>query len=122
MANVGEKKFKSTAEEVEYLLSKYPEAKNNDFYLQWFYLQWVWLKDIEGLDLPDLPWQRFQQLAGKMGSIRRARQKVQSMGKHLPSDEKILQRRKRWRNIRLEERKLLQPLTSKAKVKAKATA
>ncbi len=117
MANVEEKKFKSTAEEVEYLLSKYPEAKNNDFYLQW-----VWLKDIEGLDLPDLPWQRFQQLAGKMGSIRRARQKVQSMGKHLPSDEKILQRRKRWRNIRLEERKLLQPLASKAKVKVKAKA
>ena len=113
MANVGGKKFKSTTEEVEYLLSKYPEAKNNDFYLQW-----VWLKDIEGLELPDMPWQRFQQLAGKMGSIRRARQKVQSMGKHLPSDEKILQRRKRWRNIRLQERKLLEPLSTKAKANA----
>ena len=42
------------------------QTNDNDFYLQW-----VWLKDIEGLDLPDMPWQRFQQLAGKKGSIRR---------------------------------------------------
>ena len=113
MAKSGDNRFKSTTEEVEYLLSKYPEAKNNDFYLQW-----VWLKDIEGLDLPEMQWRKFQQLSGKMGSIRRARQKVQSMGKHLPSDEKILQRRKRWRNIRLQERKLLEPLMSKNTTKA----
>ena len=85
----------------KYLLEKYPDTKNNDFYLQW-----VWLKDIEKVDLPEMPWRKFEQLAGKMGSIRRARQKVQSMGKHLPSDKKIFERRKRWRNIRLQEKKL----------------
>lgn len=113
MVKLEKKKFKSTTDQVEHLLSKYPEAKNNDFYLQW-----VWLKEIEGLDLPEMPWRKFQQLSGKMGSIRRARQKVQSMGKHLPSDEKILQRRKRWRNIRLQERKSLEPLSTKAKATA----
>ena len=82
-------------------------------------MQWVWLKDIEGLELPEMQWRKFQQLSGKMGSIRRARQKVQSLGKHLPSDEKILQR-KRWRNIRLQERKLLEPLMSKNTTKTKA--
>lgn len=101
MANVEMRNFKSTTEEVEYLLEKYPDTKNNDFYLQW-----VWLKDIEKVDLPEMPWRKFEQLAGKMGSIRRARQKVQSMGKHLPSDKKIFERRKRWRNIRLQEKKL----------------
>ena len=55
-------KFKGTVEEVEYLLSKYPEAKNNDFYLQW-----LWLKEIESISLPDIPWRKFQELAGKMG-------------------------------------------------------
>ena len=101
MVSVGIKNFKSTTEEVEYLLEKYPDAKNNDFYLQW-----VWLKEIENLKLPEMPWRKFEQLAGKMGSIRRARQKVQSTGKYLPSDKKIFERRKRWRNIRLQENKL----------------
>ena len=42
--------FKNTLDEVEHLLAKYPEAKNNDFYLQW-----VWLKEIMKFDLPDIP-------------------------------------------------------------------
>lgn len=90
------KKFKNTTEEVEYILSKYPEARNNDFVLQWY-----WLKEIAGLNMPDLPWQKYQQLAGKLGTIRRTRQKIQSLNKYLPSDKRILERRKRWRMMRL---------------------
>jgi len=102
-------KFKSTSDEVEFLLSKYPEAKNNDFYLQW-----VWLREIMRLDLPEIPWRKFQMLAGKMGSVRRARQKIQSQGRLLPTDQRILDRRKRWRMIRLNERRLLEPLPSRS--------
>lgn len=99
------RKFRNTAEEVDYILSKYPEARNNDFILQWY-----WLKEIEGLNMPDLPWHKFQQLGGKLGTIRRTRQKIQSVGKHLPSDKKILDRRKRWRMIRLRSQPSKLPL------------
>ncbi|MBM3897629.1 MAG: hypothetical protein FJ358_03780 [Thaumarchaeota archaeon] len=90
------KKFRTTTEEVEYVLSKYPEARNNDFVLQWF-----WLKEVVGLNMPDIPWQKFQQLAGKLGTIRRTRQKIQGINKYLPSDKRVLERRKRWRMIRM---------------------
>lgn len=93
------RRFKNTVEEVEYILSKYPESRNNDFVLQWY-----WMKDVAGIKMPDLPWQKFQQLAGKLGTIRRARQKIQGTGKYLPSDKRILDRRKRWRMIRLSMR------------------
>lgn len=93
------KKFKNTTDEVEYILAKYPEARNNDFVLQWY-----WMKEIAGLNMPDMSWQKFQQLAGKLGTIRRARQKIQGTGKYLPSDKRVLDRRKRWRMIRLSAR------------------
>ena len=101
-------KFKGTVEEVEYLLSKYPEAKNNDFYLQW-----LWLKEIESISLPDIPWRKFQELAGKMGSVRRARQKIQGQGKFLPTDKVILDRRKRWRTFRLGDRGTVPPTSGR---------
>ena len=94
------KKFRNTVEEVEYILLKYPEARNNDFVLQWF-----WLKEIVGLNMPDISWQKFQQLAGKLGTIRRTRQKIQGTNKYLPSDKRVLERRKRWRMIRTRDSK-----------------
>ena len=90
------KKFKSHVEEVEYLLSRYPEARNNDLFLQW-----VWLKEIIGLNIPDLAWQKFQLYAGKLGSLRRIRQKIQATGRFLPSDKRVLEKRTRLRMMRL---------------------
>ena len=92
------KKFRNTAEEVEYILLKYPEARNNDFVLQWF-----WLKEVVGLNMPDIPWQKFQQLGGKLSTIRRTRQKIQGTNKYLPSDKRVLEKRKRWRMIRTHD-------------------
>ena len=102
------KKFRNTTEEVDYILSKYPESRNNDFVLQWY-----WLKEIEGLNMPDLPWHKFQHLGGKLGTIRRTRQKIQSTGKYLPSDKKVLDKRKRWRMIRLRSQFSEVPVVSK---------
>tara|TARA_B100001013_G_scaffold133753_1_gene78415 strand:+ start:1459 stop:1779 length:321 start_codon:yes stop_codon:yes gene_type:complete len=98
--------FKNTLDEVEHLLAKYPEAKNNDFYLQW-----VWLKEIMKFDLPDIPSRQSRDLAGKMCSIRRARQKIQGNGKFLPTDKDILDRRRKWRNASPKESLLIETTT-----------
>lgn len=95
MSTVG-RRFKNTVEEVDYLLSRYPEARNNDFFLQW-----IWLKEIMGLNMPDLPWHKYQLYAGKLGTLRRIRQKVQATGKYLPSDKRVLETRQKRRRLRL---------------------
>ncbi len=53
--------------------------------------------------MPDIPWQKFQQLGGRLGTIRRTRQKIQGTNKYLPSDKRVLEKRKRWRMIRTHD-------------------
>jgi hypothetical protein len=78
-------------EQVLSLLDRYPQTRNNDFYLQW-----LWLRSYGGLtDLPFLEWDEIRHLSGKFETIRRVRQKVQNEeGKFLPTDPNVGRRRR----------------------------
>ncbi len=77
-------------DQVMLLLSRYPDARNNDFYLQL-----LWLKTFGGIKaLPFIEWPKIKELSGRLESVRRMRQKVQNeMGLYPPTDPEILKRR-----------------------------
>ena len=85
-------------QQVEYLLEKYPNTRNNDFYLQL-----LWLKNFGGLsEIPYISWHKIKDIGGKLESVRRVRQKIQNEdGNFLPTNPRILKLRQRkqerWR-------------------------
>jgi hypothetical protein len=85
------KDLKTKKEQTEYLLAKFPGARDNDFYLQY-----MWLKMFGGIrqPLPFLDWEDITKIGGQLESIRRVRQKIQNVDlKYLPS-EKVLEKRR----------------------------
>jgi hypothetical protein len=90
--------FLKMKEQVLDLLDRYPQTRNNDFYLQW-----LWLKTYGGLsELPFIDWEKIKHLSGRTETIRRVRQKIQNEdGKYPPTDPEVKMRRaKRERKIR----------------------
>lgn len=85
-------KFKTVMERVEYILRNYPESRNDDFYLYILYLR---LFDREvARYIRFIPLDVIRR-ATRPETVRRARQKIQEKGKYLPTDPKILKRRRR---------------------------
>jgi hypothetical protein len=92
------KHLKAKKEQVEYLLEKYPAARDNDFYLQY-----MWLKTFGDLTirLPFIEWCDIEKVGGQLESVRRVRQKIQNEDlKFLPSPEVLAKRRSRGVNFR----------------------
>lgn len=78
------------------ILDRYPNTRNNDFYLIL-----IWLKEFGGIpNFPFVPWQTIQRLSGKESTVRRIRQKIQNeCGLFLPTDPSIIERRRRREKI-----------------------
>jgi hypothetical protein len=73
-----------------WIMEKYPETRNNDFYLIWLYLKYV-----EKLPLPYLSREKLNELSGITETIRRSRQIIQNE-RHLfpPTRKEVLTRRR----------------------------
>jgi len=84
--------LKRTKEQVEYLLERYENTRNNDFYLQL-----LWLKIFGGVkNMPWINWEQIKKLSGKLQTVARVRRKIQNEeGKYLPTDPEVLARRQR---------------------------
>jgi len=85
-------KLKTVKERVEYILRKYPNARNSDLYLTILYLR----KFTElGKYIKYIPYNVIKKYDGIFESIRRSRQKLQEEGKYPPTDPEVLRRRRR---------------------------
>jgi len=89
-------KLKTVKERVEYILERYPEARNDDFYLYLLYVRHFEPK-LSGyirfipLDLV--------KTATRFETVRRVRQKIQESGLYLPTDPKVLEKRRKLAKI-----------------------
>ena len=86
-------RLRTVKERVEYILGKYPNARNSDLYLTILYLR----KFTElGKYIKYIPYDIIKKYDGIFETIRRARQYVQNtLGKYPPTDERVLRRRRR---------------------------
>ena len=85
------KKLKTVKERVEYLLEKYPDARNSDLYLTILYLRKF---TPLGKYIKYIPYRVIKEYDGIFESIRRARQYIQNtMGKYPPTDPEVLAKR-----------------------------
>lgn len=72
----------TTRKQVNYLLERYPESRNNDTYLEW-----LWMRYFKGINLPWIEYQKLQEFS--LETVRRIRQKIQSEGSFLPTREEV---------------------------------
>lgn len=87
--------FRTKKEQVEYLLERFPETRENDFYLQY-----LWLKVFGKLNLPFIEWNTIRDMSGTLETVSRVRRKIQNeYGKFLPSDDVRMQRERKRRAV-----------------------
>jgi ribosomal protein S17E len=86
-------KLKTVKERVEYLLAKYPDARNSDFYLTILYIRHFVPELAQYIKY--IPYNIIKKYDGLFESIRRARQKIQEEGRYLPTDPEVLRKRRR---------------------------
>ena len=85
-------KLRTVKDRVEYLLARYPDARNSDLYLTILYLR----KFTElGKYIRYIPYNVIKKYEGIFETIRRTRQKIQEQGKYLPTDPEVLKKRKK---------------------------
>lgn len=85
-------KLRTVKDRVEYLLARYPDARNSDLYLTILYLR----KFTElGKYIRYIPYNVIKKYDGVFETIRRTRQKIQEEGRYLPTDPEVLRRRKK---------------------------
>ena len=89
-------RLKTVKERVEYLLKKYPSARNSDLYLAILYFR----KFTElGKYIDYIPYSLIKKYDGTFESVRRARQKIQEEGRYLPTDPEVLKKRRKLEKI-----------------------
>ena len=86
-------KLSTAKERIEYLLRKYPEARNSDFYLLILYIR-NFVPELSKY-IKYIPYEVIRKYDGLTETVRRARQLVQSEGRYLPTDPEILRKRRR---------------------------
>jgi len=88
--------FKTKKAQVEYLLRKYPQTRDNDFYLQY-----MWMKTFGRMNnLPFIDWNVIKDISGTLETISRVRRKIQNEDhRYLPSEEVQRQRDRKRRII-----------------------
>jgi len=85
-------RLRTVKERVEYLLEKYPDARNSDLYLTILYLR----RFTElGRYIKYIPYDVIKKYDGVFETVRRTRQKIQEEGRFLPTDPDVLRRRKK---------------------------
>jgi len=89
-------KLKTVKERVEYILENYPEARNDDFYLYLIYVR-LFEPKLSGY-IKYIPF-NLVKTATRFETIRRCRQKLQEQGQYLPTDPKILRKRRKLAEI-----------------------
>jgi len=89
-------KLRTVRERVEYILRNYPDARNDDFYLYLLYVRHFEPK-LSGY-IKFIPFSLIKS-ATRFESVRRIRQKIQEEGLYLPTDPKILEKRKKLSKI-----------------------
>lgn len=90
--------LRTKRDQVLALLERYPQTRDNDFYLQL-----MWLRQFGNLSvaIPYIPFNEIQKLGGSLESVRRVRQKIQNEdGLFPPSLEVQAKRGKRAEIIR----------------------
>lgn len=89
------REFRTKKDEVEYLLERFPQTRENDFYLQY-----LWLKVFGKLNLPFIEWSTIKDMSGTLETVSRVRRKIQNENyKFLPSDDVRLRREQKRRTI-----------------------
>jgi hypothetical protein len=77
---------------VEYVLSRYPESRNSDLYLTVLALRYC---TPLGRYISKIPISEIREFDGILEAIRRTRQKLNEKGLYLPTDQRVLVRRRR---------------------------
>ena len=84
------KNLQTVKAQVQELLERYPETRNDDFYLSY-----LWLKYYQKLPLPFLPFRDITGVGGRLESVRRTRQIIQNEEhRFLPTDPRVLESRR----------------------------
>lgn len=86
------RKLKTTKERVEWLLQRFPETRNDDFYLYLLYIRYF-CPELSNY-IKFIPYDLVKK-APRPETIRRVRQKIQEEGRLLPTDPKVLKKRKK---------------------------
>jgi len=89
-------RLKTVKERVEWILANYPEARNDDFYLYLLYIRCFEPK-LSGY-IKFIPFNLVKS-ATRFETIRRCRQKLQEQGLYLPTDPKVLRKRRKLAEI-----------------------
>ena len=89
-------RLKTVKDRVEYLLEVYPESRNADFYLWLLYVR-TFDKNLSNY-IKFIPY-RLIKNAVKFETISRVRRKIQEEGRLLPTDPKVLEKRRRLSKI-----------------------
>jgi len=86
-------KLRTVKDRIEYLLRKYPEARNSDMYLLILYIR-NFVPELSKY-IRYIPYEIIRKYEGLPESVRRARQKIQEEGRYLPTDPEVLRKRRR---------------------------
>jgi len=86
-------KLETVIDRVRYLMEKYPDARNSDFYLSILYVR-RFVPELARY-IGFIPYRVIRKYEGLFESIRRARQKIQEKGELLPTDPEVLKRRRK---------------------------
>ena len=85
-------KLKTVKDRVEWILANHPEARNDDFYLYLLYVR-LFEPKLSGY-IKFIPFNLVKS-ATRFETIRRCRQKLQEQGLYLPTDPKVLRKRRK---------------------------
>ena len=85
-------KLKTVKERVEWILANHPEARNDDFYLYILYVRTFEPELSKYIDY--IPFEIIKR-STRFETIRRCRQKIQEEGRYLPTDPKVLKKRRK---------------------------
>ena len=85
-------KLKTVKERVEWILANHPEARNDDFYLYILYVRTFEPELSKYIDY--IPFELIKR-STRFETIRRCRQKIQEEGLYLPTDPKVLRKRRK---------------------------
>lgn len=89
-------KFRTVKERVEYILSRYPQTRNNDMYLWIMYVR-TFVPELSKY-IKFIPYEVFEK-ATPIETVTRARRKIQEEGRYLPTDPEVLRKRRKLAEV-----------------------
>lgn len=86
------KRLQTVKERVEYILNRYPNTRNNDFYLWLIYVR-LFEPELKKY-IKFIPYELIKKIT-PFSTIWRMRRKIQEEGRYLPTDPEILKKRRK---------------------------